>query len=79
MVLVSFFEISSGFWSTKMLIRRGLHVNQDLLGQAQPFKSNLNKKLDPKQKTIQTFNIDAKRFRKTKNENSLPLEIGVTS
>ena len=26
---------------------------------AQPVKSNLNKKLDPKQKTIQAFNIDA--------------------
>ena len=25
----------------------------------QPVKSNLNKKLDPKQKTIQAFNIDA--------------------
>ena len=32
----------------------------------QPIKIDLNKKLDPKQKTIQTFNIDAKRFRKTK-------------
>ena len=32
---------------------------------------NLNKKLDPKQKSIQTFNIDAQRFRKTKNENPL--------
>ena len=26
---------------------------------AQPFKLNLNKKLDPKQKTIKAFNIDA--------------------
>ena len=27
MVLPSFFEISSGFWSTKKLIRLGLHVS----------------------------------------------------
>ena len=26
---------------------------------SQPFKINLDKKLDPKQKTIQAFNIDA--------------------
>ena len=49
------------------------------LGVSQPIKINLNKKLDPKQKTIQTFNIDAQGFRKTKNENPLTLEIGVTS
>ena len=29
------------------------------LNWAQPVKINLNKKLDPKQKTIQTLNIDA--------------------
>ena len=29
-------------------------------------KIDLNKKLDPKQKTIQVFNIDAQRLRKTK-------------
>ena len=28
------------------------------LHEAKPVKSDLNKKLDPKQKTIQTFNID---------------------
>ena len=38
---------------------------------SQSVKIDLNKKLDPKQKTIQTFNIDVKRFRKTKNENLL--------
>ena len=36
---------------------------------SQPVKIDLNKMLDPKQKTIQTFNIDAQRFTKTKNEN----------
>ena len=35
----------------------------------QPVKLHLNEKLDPKQKTIQIFNIDAQRFRKTKIEN----------
>ena len=42
-------------------------------------KVDLNEKLDPKQKTIQTFNNEAKRFRKTKNENPPMQEIGVTS
>ena len=36
---------------------------------AQPIKKVLNKKLDPKQKNIQNFNIDAQGFRKTRNEN----------
>ena len=44
-----------------------------------PVKIYLNKKLDPQQKCIQTFNIDAQSFRKTKNENSLTWEIGVAS
>ena len=33
-----------------------------------PVKTDLDKKLDPKKKTIQTFNIDAQGFRKTRNE-----------
>ena len=33
----------------------------------------------PKQKTIQSFNIDALVFRKTRNENPCMQEIGVTS
>ena len=41
---------------------------------SQPIKIDLNEKLDPKQQTIQTFNIDAQRFRKTKNENPLTWE-----
>ena len=45
----------------------------------QPVKIDLKKKLDPKEKTIQTFNIDAQGFRKTKNENPSMWEIGVTS
>ena len=32
-----------------------------------PVKIDLDKKLDSKQKTIQTFNIDAQGFRNTKN------------
>ena len=46
---------------------------------AQPVKIDLNKKLDPKQKTIQIFNIDDQGFRKTKNENPPTREIEVTS
>ena len=38
---------------------------------AQHVKIDWNKKLDPKQKPIQALNIDAKKFRKTKNENPL--------
>ena len=44
-----------------------------------PVKTDLDKKLDPKKKTIQTFNIDAQGFRKTRNENPQMQEIGVTS
>ena len=46
---------------------------------AHTVKINLNKNLDPKQKTIQTFNIDAQRFRKTKNKNPQTPEVEVTS
>ena len=48
------------------------------LTHSHPIKIDLNKKLNPKQKTIQTFNIDAKRFRKI-NENPLAQKIGVDS
>ena len=44
-----------------------------------PAKIDLDKKWLPKQKTIQNFNIDAQGLRKTRNENPLTLEIGVTS
>ena len=46
---------------------------------SQPIKIDLNEKLDPKQKNIKTFNIDAQRSRETKNENPLMREIGVAS
>ena len=46
---------------------------------AQFARIDLIKKLNPKQKTIQTFNIDAKRFRKRRNENPLTQETEVTS
>ena len=45
----------------------------------QPLKINFNKKLDRRQKTTQTFNIDAQGFRKTKHENLLTWEIRVNS
>ena len=51
----------------------------DNVSTSQPVKAELNKKLDPKQKTFQTFNIDTQRFRKTKKETPLTWEIGVTS
>ena len=44
-----------------------------------PVKIGLNKKLLSEQNTIQAFNIDAQGFRKTRNENPLTQEIGVTS
>ena len=42
----------------------------DLIETPHPIKIDLKKKLDPKQKNIQAFNIDAlKGLRKTRNEN----------
>ena len=49
------------------------------LYRSQHVKVDLDKQLDPKQKTIQTYNIDAKGFRKTKNENPPTWQMGVTS
>ena len=46
---------------------------------SQPIKLDLNKKLDPKQSAIQTFNNYAQGFRKTRNENPPTQEMGVTS
>ena len=46
---------------------------------SQPIKIDLNKKLLPKQKTIEIYIIDAQGFRKTKNENPPTREIGVAS
>ena len=46
---------------------------------SQTVKINLNKKLDPKQNIIQTFNIDAQGFSKTKKYNPLTWEIRFTS
>ena len=51
----------------------------DLIETPHPVKIDLKKKLDPKQKNIQAFNIDAQVFRKTRNENPPTWEIGVTS
>ena len=50
-----------------------------VLKTSQPVKIDLNKKLLPKQKTVQIFIIDAQGFRKTKNENHPTWEMGVTS
>ena len=44
-----------------------------------PIKIDLNKKFDAKQKTIQTFIIDAQGIRITKNENPVTWEMRVTS
>ena len=49
------------------------------LAQTHLVKIDLKKKLDPMQKTIQAFNIDAQEFRKTRNENPPTWEIGATS
>ena len=38
-------------------------VLENMVEYAHPVKIDLNKKLDPKQKTIQNFNIDAQGFR----------------
>ena len=46
---------------------------------SQSVKIDLNKKLDPKQKTNQTFNTDAQGFIKPRNGNPLTREMGVTS
>ena len=35
----------------------------------QPVKTDLDKRTFPKQKTFQTFDIDAQGFKKTKNES----------
>ena len=59
--------------------RMGSYLAKLVALPSNPVKVDLNKQLDPKQKTIQTFNIDTKRLRKTKNENPLTREIGVTS
>ena len=40
---------------------------------------DLNKKFDSKKKTVQIFNIDTQRFRKSKNENPPTWEVGVAS
>ena len=44
-----------------------------------PVKIDLNKRLLPKQKTIQNFNINAQGFRKTKIENPPTWQIEFTS
>ena len=58
----------AGFLSGKISHVIGILAQEVVL--TQPVKKDLTEKLDPKQKTIQTFHIDAKRFRKTKNENA---------
>ena len=54
-------------------------MERDFHSVAQPVKLDLNKKLDPKKKTIQAFNIDAYGLRKTRNENPPTWEKRVTS
>ena len=57
----------------------GLYLWKFSPGLPHPAKIDLYKKWLPKPKTIQNFNIDAQRFRKTKNENPPTREIEVTS
>ena len=74
---VSLARTVAGFLSGKISHVIGILAQEVVL--TQPVKIDLNEKLDSKQKTIQTFNIDAKRFRKTKNKNLLTREVGVAS
>ena len=56
-----------------------MHSLEDWEPFTQSTKIDLNKKSLPKQKTIQNFTIDAVGFKKTRNENPLTWEMGVTS
>ena len=47
MVLLPFFEISSGFWSTKKLIRLGLHVSPRTLWLGLLAKGGGSEKIPP--------------------------------
>ena len=72
--------LNSGFYHTTALRVRAEQQRFIVKNcEPHPFKIDLNKKLDPKQITIQTFNIDAQRFWKIKNENSLTWEIKVAT
>ena len=55
----------------------GLQIWEQKYAFSQSDKTDLNKNLDTKQKTIQAFNIDTQWFRKAKYENLPTLEIGV--
>ena len=46
-----------------------MHQSENTSQYVTAWQIDLNKKLDPKQNTIQAFNIDAQGFRKTRNEN----------
>ena len=65
-------KVHEKFWAMQFLC-------SDFFSVSHPVKIDLNKELDSKQKTIQTLNINAQGFRKTKNENSPKQKIGVTS
>ena len=64
---------------TRSVSRVGHSATVSDLCAPQPAKLDLNKKSLTKQKTIQNFTIDARGFRKTRNENPPTQEIGVTS
>ena len=81
MIMLLIFKNFSSIYQGKVLKTSSFIISLSFsnLKQSQHVKIDLNKKLDHKQKTIQTFNIDDQRFRKTKNENPLTHEIGVAS
>ena len=65
------------FLSTAEIPRVNMLRNK--VSDTQPVKTYLNKKSFPKQRSIQSFTIDAQGFRKTRNENPPTWEIRVAS
>ena len=84
--MTNFRGVSVAGWESNLLkryfwyfLKNSLKMTITTYSSTQPAKLDLNKKSFPKQKTIQNFTIDAQGFRKTKNENPLTWEMGVTS
>ena len=72
-------KLDTVFRGSAFYLNRCYHLFQGQGESAQPVKIHLDKKLDSKEKTNQAFNIDAKGFRKTRNENLQSWDIGITS
>ena len=58
-LLKDFLVCSLHIQITRLIVGNMTHLSIQNVYMSQPFKIDLNKKLDPKQKTIQVFNIDA--------------------